>query len=109
MPMKEAVIQASELYRSGGKVLKRVAVNKERLIVERDGYPIAIIIPYEPPQPSGETALRELVVALGQEAERQGLTEEQLMAELEADKRRVFEKHYGNIGKYRKKTRKKKA
>jgi prevent-host-death family protein len=43
---KEAVIRASELYRSGGKVLRRVAVGKENLIVESNGYPIVALLPY---------------------------------------------------------------
>jgi prevent-host-death family protein len=43
---KEAVIRASELYRSGGKVLRRVAVGKESLIVESNGYPIVALLPY---------------------------------------------------------------
>jgi hypothetical protein len=41
------------------------------------------------------TAHRELVIAMSQEAERQGLTEEQLLAELEEVKRQVFEETYG--------------
>jgi prevent-host-death family protein len=43
---REAVIRASELYRSGGKVLRRVAVGKESLIVESNGYPIVALLPY---------------------------------------------------------------
>ena len=43
---KEAVIQASELYRSGGKVLRRVAIGKENVIVQSNGYPIAALVPY---------------------------------------------------------------
>ena len=43
---KEAVITASELYRSGGKVLRRVAVGKESLVVESNGYPIVALLPY---------------------------------------------------------------
>jgi prevent-host-death family protein len=43
---KEAVIRASDLYRSGGQVLKRVAVGKESLIVESNGYPIVALLPY---------------------------------------------------------------
>ena len=43
---KEAVIRASELYRSGGKVLRRVAVGRESLIVESNGYPIVALLPY---------------------------------------------------------------
>jgi len=87
--------------------MRRVAVDKERLIIERDGYPVAIILPYE--GPTSEDPLRDLVILLGREAERQGLTEEQLMAELEKTKRQLFEEHYGPIAQYQKKTRKKKA
>ena len=43
---KEAVIRASELYRSGGKILRRVAVDKENLIIESNGYPIVALLPY---------------------------------------------------------------
>ncbi len=106
---KEAVIQASELYRSGGQVLRRVAINKERLVVERDGYPVAVIVPYEQQQSTQADPLRDVVIKLGREAERQGLTEEQLMAELEQSKHRVFEQHYGRIEKYQPGTRKKTA
>ncbi len=49
-------------------------------------------------QPMRERALawhRDLVRTLGQEAERQRLTEEQLMEELEESKRRVHKERYG--------------
>jgi hypothetical protein len=38
---------------------------------------------------------RDLVILLGQEAERQGLTEEELMAELEEVKWQVYRETYG--------------
>ena len=41
-----ARISATELYRNTGQVQRRVVVNKERLIVERNGYPIAALLPY---------------------------------------------------------------
>lgn len=107
MSLKTAVIQASELSRSSGKILRRVAVDKEYLIVEREGYPVAIIMPYE--QPHSDNPLRDLVGVLGPEAERQGLTEARLAEELEASKRQVFEKQYGSVATYRRKSRKKKA
>jgi prevent-host-death family protein len=44
---KRFVIKASELHRAAGKVLKRVAINDEHLVVERDGYPVAVMIPYQ--------------------------------------------------------------
>ena len=96
---KKVVINASELHRAAGKMLKRVALQDEHLVVERDGYPVAVLLSY----PEYEdlmhlrvlAAHRELVRSLGQEAEQQGLSEEQLMAELEKDKRTVYKAAYG--------------
>lgn len=95
----QATITASDLQRASGSVLKRVALAGEHLIIERAGYPVAVLLSY----PEYEalmreralTAHRELVVAMSQEAERQGLTEEQLTAELEEVKRQVFQEIYG--------------
>jgi len=96
---KTAVVKASELQRASGKVLRRVAVGKEHLVVERDGYPVAVMMSYaEYEQLMRERALawhRDLVRALGREAEQQGLTEGQLMQELEESKRRVHKERYG--------------
>ena len=44
---KQATITASELQRTSGKILRRVAVDKERLIIERAGYPVAVVLPFE--------------------------------------------------------------
>src|SRR5574337_1252169 len=84
---QKAVVKASELQRASGKVLRRVAVDKEHLVVERDGYPVAVIMSYPVYEaPMRERALaahRELVPALGKEAKRQGLTEEQLIVRIQ--------------------------
>ncbi len=96
---KKATIKATELQRASGKILKRAAIGGEHLVVERDGYPVAVMMSYQEyeqlMQERAAAVHRDLVIALGQEAERQGLTEEQLMAELEESKRTVFEKRYG--------------
>ncbi|MBP6016127.1 MAG: type II toxin-antitoxin system Phd/YefM family antitoxin [Candidatus Promineofilum sp.] len=95
----QTIITASDLQRASGSVLKRVALGGEHLIIERAGYPVAVILSYpEYEALMRERALtghRELVIAMSQEAERQGLTEEQLMAELKEVKRQVFEETYG--------------
>ena len=97
---KKVVINASELHRAAGKMLKRVALQDEHLVVERDGYPVAVLLSYpeyeELMHLSAQEAHRELVRALGQEAERQGVSEEQLMAELEKDKHAVYKSTYGS-------------
>ena len=103
---KTAIIKASELQRASGKILKRAALGKEHLVVERDGYPVAVMMSYqEYEQFMRERALeahRQLVIAQGQETERQGLTEEQALAELETTKQEVFEEKYGRALKTRK-------
>lgn len=95
----QATITASDLQRASGSVLKRVAVGGEHLVIERGGYPVAVLLSYQEYESlMRERALanhRELVIALSQEAERQGLTEEQLLAELEDVKRQIFEETYG--------------
>jgi prevent-host-death family protein len=97
---KKTIIPASELHRSAGKVLRRVALDNEHLVVERDGYPIAVLLSY----PEYEALMRlralathrELVRSLGEEAEKVGISEEKLMAELEEDKHAVYEETYGS-------------
>jgi len=97
---KKVIIAASELHRAAGKALKRVALQDEHLVVERDGYPVAVLLPYREYEDlmrlRALAAHRELVSALGQEAEKQGLTEEQLSSEIEEDKRAVYKAAYGS-------------
>lgn len=97
--LNQSTITASDLQRASGSVLKRVALGGEHLIIERAGYPVAVILSY----PEYEALMREralaghrdLVITLGQKAEHQGLTEEQLTAELDEVRRQVFEETYG--------------
>jgi prevent-host-death family protein len=42
---KPPTITASSLQREVGSVLRRVANNGEHLTIERDGFPIAVIVP----------------------------------------------------------------
>jgi PHD/YefM family antitoxin component YafN of YafNO toxin-antitoxin module len=96
MPGKESVIQASELYRAGGKVLRRVAVDKERLIIERDGYPVAIILPYEEAeQTNAEKLLDEITAKLEPQAAELGQTEEQAIEDLRKIRKTTHRKQYG--------------
>ncbi len=97
---KKSIINASELHRAAGKMLKRVALQDEHLVVERDGYPIAVLVSYpeyeELMHLRAVEAHQELAHALGQEAEQRGLSEEQLTAELEKDKRAIYKSTYGS-------------
>jgi gamma-glutamyl:cysteine ligase YbdK (ATP-grasp superfamily) len=96
---KPATIKASELNRAPGVVLRRVAVDKEQIIVERGGYPIAIISPYEVGRAQAEQLLEALTQELQPQAEQQGLTEAQALARLRQIRKTAHRKKYGKAAK----------
>jgi hypothetical protein len=99
---KRHIVTASELQRSSGKVLKRIAQENQHLIVERDGYRVAAMVPYpeyeELMRLQATAAHREMVRTLGARVEQQGLSEKQLADDLDAVKRQVHAERYGNAG-----------
>lgn len=96
---KEAVVPASEGHRSFGKLLKRVYHSDEHLIVERDGFPVAVIMSYQEYEKLRRAyaieAFEHFSRELGREVERRGLTEEDVMGMLEESKKAVYEERYG--------------
>ncbi|HMQ52084.1 MAG TPA: type II toxin-antitoxin system prevent-host-death family antitoxin [Anaerolineae bacterium] len=44
---RQVIVKASEGHRSFGKLLKRVYNSNEHLVVERDGFPVAVILSYQ--------------------------------------------------------------
>jgi len=44
---QQVIVNASEGHRAFGKLLKRVYNSDEHLIVERDGFPVAVIMSYQ--------------------------------------------------------------
>ena len=40
-------IGSTQLQRATSRVLKRVFVGKERLVIERGGFPVAVLVPYQ--------------------------------------------------------------
>ncbi len=44
---QQVVVKASEGHRAFGKLLKRVYNSDEHLIVERDGFPVAVMMSYQ--------------------------------------------------------------
>jgi prevent-host-death family protein len=95
---KLQIITASELQRASGKVLKRVAQDNEPLMVERDGYQVAVILPvpeYEAlMRLRAAAAHRQLARTLGARAEEQGLSERQFDGDLEATKQQLHKERY---------------
>ncbi len=95
----QAIIKASEGHRAFGKLLKRVYSSDEHLIVERDGFPVAVLMSYQEyeklSRDQATSAFERFSRELGSEIERQGLSEEALLDELEKTKREVYEEQYG--------------
>ena len=98
---QQAKIKASEFHRGFGKLLKRVYDSDEHLIIERGGFPVAVMMSYqEYEQFRRQQALeahRELVKKVGAEAEKQGLTEEQLIEELRETRKEIYKETYGHL------------
>jgi prevent-host-death family protein len=90
-----ATITATEAKNRFGEVIRRVCKNGETLIVERGGLPVMAMIPMPEYQAAREQYFVSFSRQLGQAAERQALTEEQLLLELEEDRRVVYQESYG--------------
>lgn len=85
--IKKSVVHMTELHRQLGQVIRQVALGDEHNIVEKGGLPVAALLPMaEYERLVRDWKLKEFERhsrALGEEAERRGITEEQLMADLE--------------------------
>jgi prevent-host-death family protein len=97
--IRQTVVRMTQLHRQLGQVIRRVARSDEHFVVEKGGLPVAVLLSMQ----EYERLITELRVkqherlarALGEEAQRQGLTEEQLMAEMEGSKQKVYQETYG--------------
>jgi prevent-host-death family protein len=98
---KQSTVSATDVRRHFGDMLKRAHNNREHLIVERDGYPVAVIMSFD----GYESMMKECYSRefdehsrkLGLELEKQGLSEEEVMDELEEVKKEVFRQRYGDL------------
>ena len=98
-------IPATQAHRQFGDLVRRAFSGKEHFIVEKDGLPVVAILSmseYEELMKERERRearlehFRQLARDMGQEYERRGLTEEEVLAELEQTRDDVYQEHYGN-------------
>jgi prevent-host-death family protein len=98
-------LRSTDVQRNFGDVIRRVFSGREHLIVERDGLPVvAIISAAEYETLMQERDRREARLArfeaaaraIGEHAERQGMTEEEFLAALEQTQDNVFRERYGD-------------
>ena len=94
-----SVIQVSELHRTPGQIIRRVAVEKERLVIERAGYPVAVLIPFDEYETEAEQALEKLTTEVRPRVKALGLTEQQVVDDIRAIRKR---RHLDKNGKAKK-------
>ncbi len=98
--IKHNVVQVTELHRQLGQFIRKVALSEEHFVVEKGGLPVAVMMSMkEYERLVKDWKLKDferLARAMGEEAERQGLTEEQVIAELEETKKEVYQERYDN-------------
>jgi PHD/YefM family antitoxin component YafN of YafNO toxin-antitoxin module len=93
--IRQTGLRMTQLHRQLYQVIRQVACSNEHFVVEKDGLPVAVLLSMqEYERLIGELRVKQherLARALGEEAQRQGLTEEQLMAEMEESKRKTYD------------------
>ena len=96
----QRTITATEMRRNFGAVIRRMRRRHEHTIIQSSGESVAVLLPmaeYERLMTSERlAALDDLTRNLGRAVEQHGLSEKELMAELEQTKRQVFEERYGH-------------
>ncbi len=99
---RQKVITATEVRRNFSAVVQKLRKDKDHAVIQSSGTPVAVLLPIS----EYEQLLRYKRLAVfdkfarefGQEVERRGLSEEELMTDLEETKREVFRERYGRLG-----------
>ncbi len=95
------VITTTEVRRNLTAVIQRLRKRREPAIIEQSGVPIAVLLSvaeYEQLLRYKRLALFDhLTRQVGEQVERSGLSEDELMAELEETKREVFGEKYSGL------------
>jgi prevent-host-death family protein len=98
-------IPATQAHRQFGDLVRRAFSGKEHFIVEKDGLPVVAILSmaeYEDLMKERERReerlkqFRKLARDMGQEYERRGLTEEDVLDELDRTREDIYQAHYGS-------------
>ncbi len=99
LEMTRSTISATQARLRFGEVIKSASVGQKPVVVEKAGIPVVVILGLPDYERLVEEArlgrFQRLSRAGGLDAERQGLTEEQLEEEMKQVRARVYRRHYG--------------
>ena len=95
----QSTISATDVRRNFGAVVRRLRTTNEHTIIQSSGAPVAVLLSvaeYERLLSQKQlAAFTGFARELGKEVEEIGLSEEELVADLERTKREVFTERYG--------------
>src|SRR5438552_17876908 len=98
LPSRKSV-RVTEMRNHLASILNRVFRGEEHLVIEKSGTPVAAIISMEDYEQYRRLMAQQLHANLGRklgaEVERQGLSEEDLIASMEEDREAVYQEMYG--------------
>jgi prevent-host-death family protein len=104
-PKQVTTLRSTEVQRNFREVVNRAGSGQEHIIVERDGLPVIVMISLAEyqllMQEREQRAARlkrfdTIARRMGEEFERLGLTEEEVLAQLEESRQQVYEAQYGH-------------
>lgn len=95
------IVTTTQIRRNLNAVIQQIRRRREHAIIEKSGAPVAVMLSV----PEYEQLLRYKRLAMfdhltrefGEEVERRGLSEDELTAELEDSKRKVFTEKYARL------------
>lgn len=102
---QQVTLRSTDVQRNFREVVNRAGSGHEHIIVERDGLPVIVMLSVAEYQllmrerDQREQRLKKFEAAarrVGQEFERLGLNEEDVMAQLEETKQEVYDELYGS-------------
>jgi prevent-host-death family protein len=95
------VVTTTEMRRNLNGVIQRIRTRRVHAIIQRSGSPVAVLLPlaeYEQLLRYKRLAMFDRMTReLGEEVERRGMSEEQMIAELEETKREVVREKYAGL------------
>ena len=102
---QRVTLRSTEVQRNFREVVNRAGSGHEHIVVERDGLPVIVMLSVAEytllmrEREQRQERLKKFEATarwIGEEIERSGLSEEQVLSQLEETQRQVYEERYGN-------------
>ena len=102
---QRVTLRSTEVQRNFREVVNRAGSGHEHIVVERDGLPVIVMLSVAEytllirEHEQRQERLKQFEATarrIGEEIERSGLSEEEILSQLEETQRQVYDERYGN-------------